>query len=70
MNPLAQCLINGTPSEKRFDTAQAELAHLGRELVCHVCACNGLVLYVVSRTGDAWHLTHWHHVAAYLSAIR
>jgi quinol monooxygenase YgiN len=70
VNPLAQCLINGTPSEKRFATTQAEFARLGRELVRHVRAGDGRVSYVVSRAGDAWHFTHWHHVAAHLSAIR
>jgi hypothetical protein len=49
---------------------QARFALKGRELVRHVRACDGRVSYVVSRAGEAWHFTHWHHVVAHLSAIR
>lgn len=64
------CVINDEPAAKRFRTMQARFALKGRELVRHVRASDGRVFWVVSRAGEAWHFTHWHHVAAHLSAIR
>lgn len=70
MSPPVSCAQSDQPAAKRFLTMQARFALKGHELVRHVRASDGRVSWVVSRAGEAWHFTHWHHVVAHLSAIR